>query len=177
MWGRQNAYCTKRGLLHFFFLLPPTQLFHRDADVVAVAKSGFRHDCVRIRALCNEFWRARAVSSQIPVMSNPHKWMQPFTNAGGDLTFFQLVYQNQDNNLAMEWHKDARPDLGKWVLKRYRSLGKKETEAVPSVVGGMKKKKGTGLRVGEYYSCNNWTQMSVFVQKLLLHFLSCCRCL
>lgn len=53
-----------------FFLLPPTQLFHRDADVVAEAKSRFRHDCVRIRALCNEFWRARAVSSQIPVTSN-----------------------------------------------------------------------------------------------------------
>lgn len=49
-------------------------------------------------------------------------------------------------------------------------------EAVPRVVGGTKKK-GTGLRVGEYYSCNNWAPMSIFVQKhrkLLLYFLSCC---
>lgn len=64
--------CTlyKKKLAAFFFLLLPTQLFHRDADVVAVAKSRFRHDCVRIRTLCNEFWRARAVSSQIPITSN-----------------------------------------------------------------------------------------------------------
>lgn len=60
----------KEACCIFFFLLLPTQLFHRDADVVAVAKSRFRHDCVRIRALCNEFWRARAVSSQIPITSN-----------------------------------------------------------------------------------------------------------
>lgn len=63
----------KKLAAFFFFLLLPTQLFHRDADVVAVAKSRFRHDCVRIRALCNEFWRARAVSSQIPITSTLHK--------------------------------------------------------------------------------------------------------
>lgn len=37
-----------------FFVPPPPQLFHCHAGVIAVAADRFRHDCVRIRALCNE---------------------------------------------------------------------------------------------------------------------------
>lgn len=37
-----------------FFRTPPTQLLHRHAGDIAVAADRFRHDCVRIRALCNE---------------------------------------------------------------------------------------------------------------------------
>lgn len=43
----------KRSLLHFLGL-PPIQLLHHRAGVVAVAADRFRHDCVRIRALCDE---------------------------------------------------------------------------------------------------------------------------
>lgn len=37
-----------------FFWTPPTQLLHLHAGDIAVAADRFRHDCVRIRALCNE---------------------------------------------------------------------------------------------------------------------------
>lgn len=37
-----------------FFWAPSTQLLHHCAGVIAVAADRFRHDFVRIRALCNE---------------------------------------------------------------------------------------------------------------------------
>lgn len=43
----------KKMLAAFFWTLP-TQLLHRHVGVIAVAADRFRHDCMRIRALCNE---------------------------------------------------------------------------------------------------------------------------
>jgi len=43
----------KKKLAAVFWTRPP-QLLHRHAGVIAVAADRFRHDCVRIRALCNE---------------------------------------------------------------------------------------------------------------------------
>lgn len=95
---RETKCTLNRKRLAAFFLTAPTQLFHHDAGVVAVAAGSLRHGSVRIRALCNEIRRARAVGWYgmwevilgFLVRTTLHKCMQHFANSGGNLALFQV---------------------------------------------------------------------------------------